>query len=102
MSASDDTDFDRDIAAASARREDERRGANREQAARTRHPRIGGFVWAVEDEPRHERAWARGAGEAERVARPLAKYLHAKVELVDRRVPRVLTNTGADPVSEST
>jgi len=104
MSASDDeTDFDQGIPGASARREGERRRANREKRTRERHPRIGGFLLAIQDEPRHERAWARGAGGEARVARSLAKYLRAGVELLnDRCIPQVLTKTGADAVSEST
>ena len=94
MSVSDDdTDFDHGIPGASARREGERRRANREKHTRERHPHIGGFLLAVQEQPRHEQAWARGAGGEERVARSLAKYLHAGVELLnDRRIPHSRAN----------
>jgi hypothetical protein len=48
-------------AGASARQEYERRVAKREQRIREAHPRIGGFLLAVTDEPQSTTAWQRGA-----------------------------------------
>jgi hypothetical protein len=73
---------------ASARREHQRRKTNREQQVRTAHPRIGGLLLALREEPQHERAWERGAGGEEHVAASLAKYLDPTVLVLhDRRIP---------------
>jgi hypothetical protein len=75
-------------AGGSARAEHARRRANRERRVREKHPRIGGVLLALQDEPGHEQVWARGAVGEEVVARALAKYCndHAVI-LHDRRVP---------------
>jgi hypothetical protein len=88
-SAGDPSDhLDLGTAGASARREHERRRANREKQVREKHPRIGGALLALSDDPTHETAWARGAGGEERVAKFLAKYLNdGVVVLHDRRIP---------------
>ena len=55
---------------------------------RAAHPRIGGLLLAVREEPQRERAWKRGAGGEERVAASLAKYLDPTVIMLhDRRIP---------------
>lgn len=78
---------------ASARREHERRRANREQRVRDKHPRVGGAVLALSGDPVHEQAWATGAGGEERVAEVLAKHLDGRaVVLHDRRLPRSRAN----------
>ncbi len=48
-------------AGASARREYERRSAKRETRIREAHPRLGGLILALSDEPQSTTAWARGA-----------------------------------------
>lgn len=86
-------DIDRGTAGASARREHERRKANREQRTRERHPRIGGLLLALREPPRHEQAWARGASGEEAVAGSLASRLGTDVVLLhDRRLPRSRAN----------
>ena len=55
-------------AGGSARREFERRRDARERRVRERHPRIGGFLLAVTEEPQSTRAWDTGA-EGEQVRR---------------------------------
>src|SRR3954454_8966285 len=81
------------MAGASARREHERRRANREQRVRQKHPRIGDVLGALAEEPNHEKVWARGAGGEERVAKALAKHLdRGGVLLHDRRIPRSQAN----------
>lgn len=73
---------------ASARREHERRKENRERRVRDRHPHIGGLLIALQEEPQHERAWARGADGEEAVAASLTRRCNAAVLLLhDRRMP---------------
>ncbi len=77
----------------SARREGARRKTNRERRIRARHPRIGGVLLALRDEPAHERVWERGAAGEEHVAKFLTKYLNdAVVVLHDRRIPQTRAN----------
>ncbi len=89
----DPPDFDAGTAGASARREHERRRANREKQVREKHPRVGGILLALGSEPTHETAWARGAGGEERIAEALAKHLNdGTILLHDRRIPRSRAN----------
>ena len=94
MSSLDDQpELDTGTAGASARREHERRKGNRAQSVRDKHPRIGGLVLALSDEPQHQRSWARGAGGEERVAQSLAKHLDPSVVVLhDRRIPPTRAN----------
>ena len=85
--------MDLGTAGASARREHERRRANRHQRVNDRHPRIGKVLLALADEPQQESAWARGASGEERVAEALAKHRgDAVVVLHDRRIPKSRAN----------
>ncbi|HEX4345131.1 MAG TPA: nuclease-related domain-containing protein [Solirubrobacteraceae bacterium] len=89
----DDEPLDRGVAGASARREHERRQANRERQTRERHPRIGNMLLAFRDPPSHEQAWATGATGEERVAAFLDKRLgDDAIVLHDRRIPRSRAN----------
>lgn len=89
MSASDETWLDTTgTAGASARREYERRRANRERRVRERNPRTASLRLALGDPPGHETAWARGAAGEERVAELLARHLDDEVVVLhDRRIP---------------
>ena len=80
---------ERSEAGASARREYERRRANREAKVRERLGPLGGVVLAVSGEPQHQRAWARGAEGEVKLASKLEKWTaeHGVVLLHDRRVP---------------
>jgi hypothetical protein len=49
------------IAGGSAQREYDKRGQRREAAIRSRHPRLGGLVLALTNEPASTRVWAQGA-----------------------------------------
>lgn len=81
-------DLDLGTAGASARREHERRRANRAKRVREKHPHIGRALLALSDDPSHEEVWARGAGGEEHVAKSLAKYLNRDVIVLhDRRIP---------------
>lgn len=86
--APDDTELDFGTAGASARREHQRRRTNREARTREKHPRIGGLLLAVQDDPRHELVWARGARGEEVIARELAKHCSSRVLILhDRCIP---------------
>ena len=62
---------DNGTAGTSARREHDRRKANREAATLERHARTGRLRLALQDAPPHDRRWAHGA------RRLLAKRLNA-------------------------
>jgi hypothetical protein len=75
------------VAGASARREFERRHANRQADVKNRlGVRLGGIVLALTDDPQSTRAWARGARGEEKLAAALAEVSGVRV-LHDRRVP---------------
>lgn len=76
------------VAGSSARREHERRVAARENRVRSRHPKLGGLILALTDDPQTTTAWATGARGEERLGRrldavagPLVRVLH------DRGIP---------------
>jgi hypothetical protein len=95
-------EFETGSAGASARREYDRRRANRERRVREKHPRIGGLMLALADDPSHETAWARGAGGEEHVAQLLAKHLNPGVFVLhDRRIPRSRANIDHIAVARS-
>lgn len=52
---------------ASARREFERRQARREERIRDAHPKLGGLLHALTDDPQSTRAWDTGALGEERI-----------------------------------
>ena len=80
-------------AGASAQVEYERRKARREQRVRAAHPRLGGFLLAVTNEPQSTRAWASGAAGERRVAERLAGLAGEDVLLLhDQRIPRSRAN----------
>jgi hypothetical protein len=81
------------VAGASARRIYEQRKAERERRIREAHPRIGGLILALSDDPQSTRAWNGGAlGEEklgallDKVGSPTIRVLH------DRRIPRSRAN----------
>jgi hypothetical protein len=82
--------LDRGQPGASAQREYWRRRRNREARIRSRHPRIGGLLLALEGSPRHESAFLRGADGEESVAKSLARRTAkgGAIILHDRRMPR--------------
>ncbi len=75
-------------AGGSARREHERRVAKREARIRAAHPRLGGLILAISDEPQSTTAWERGAVGEEKLARSLDGLVERGVRVLhDRRIP---------------
>lgn len=80
-------------AGASAVREFERRAAKREQRVRAAHPRLGGLILALSDDPQSTRAWSSGAVGERVVAKSLDAWANDRVRVLhDRRIPRTRAN----------
>jgi hypothetical protein len=78
---------------ASARREYERRKAKREARVRDKHPKLGGFILAVTDEPQSTTAWDTGAIGEERLGQKLNELASDTVRVLhDRRIPGTRAN----------
>lgn len=84
--AAEFTGADRGEAGASARREYERRRDNRERRIRTDHPKLGGLILALTDDPQSTKAWERGAIGEELLARRLGDLPDTFRTLHDRRI----------------
>lgn len=81
------------VAGSSARREFERRSAARETRIRDAHPRLGGLMLAVSEQPQSTTAWARGAKGEEQLGRGLDSLADKGVRMLhDRRIPRTRAN----------
>ena len=75
-------------AGASARREYERRAAKRAERVRSAHPKLGGLILALSEEPQSTRAWDRGARGEELLTKRLDALSDRGVLLPhDRRIP---------------
>ena len=81
--------FDRGTPGASLVREHERRKISRETRIRTRHPRIGGFLVALNGEPQHQRAFQQGHAGEQRIGAYLEKATAngPTILLHNRRMP---------------
>ena len=80
-------------AGASAQREHDRRAARREERVRAAHPRVGGLLLALTDDPQSTRAWSTGSEGERAVARSLEKWGNERVRVLhDRRIPRSTAN----------
>lgn len=80
-------------AGASARREFDRRKAAREERIRAKHPKLGGLILAVSDDPQSTTAWNTGALGEERLGGGLNRLASETVRLLhDRRRPRSKAN----------
>ena len=78
---------------ASARREFERRKARREQRIRDKHPRLGGLIHALSEEPQSTTAWDKGALGEERVGQRLNELASDRLRVLhDRRIPGTRAN----------
>ena len=84
---------DNGIAGASAQREYERRKARREERMRSKHPKLGGLILALSDEPQTTRSWASGAKGEVLVGARLDKLASESIAVLhDRRVPGTRAN----------
>lgn len=79
-------------AGASARREHERRRDARERSIRTAHPKLGGLILALTDDPQSTRAWQSGAIGEELLAARLVDLPDTFRILHDRRIPGTRAN----------
>lgn len=85
--------IDAGAAGRSARREFERRSNAREKRIREAHPRLGGLILALTDEPQSTTAWARGARGEELLGQRLDGLASSGVRVLhDRRIPRTRAN----------
>jgi hypothetical protein len=89
------------VAGASARREHERRQNAREQRLRTKHPKLGGLILGLTDDPQSTEAWQRGAIGEERLAEWLTELPDSLRVLHDRRIPGTRANIDHIVVSPS-
>jgi hypothetical protein len=92
---------DTGVAGASARREHERRKNAREQRIRTKHPKLGGLILALTDDPQSTEAWQRGAIGEELLAGWLTELPDNLRVLHDRRIRGTRTNIDHIVVSPS-
>jgi hypothetical protein len=81
------TPLDAGLAGGSAQAEFERRHARREERVREAHPRLGGLILALSDDPQSTRAWQSGATGERRLGEKLAGLGDTVTALHDRRVP---------------
>jgi len=89
-------------AGGSARREYERRAARREARIRRAHPRLGGLILALGEEPQSTTAWARGARGEELLGARLDRLTaHGVQVLHDRRIPGSRANIDHIAVSST-
>lgn len=81
------------VPGASAQREYERRKARHDEQIRTRHPKVGGLILALSDDPQSTKAWATGAkGEVTLGARLDEQASESIAVLHDRRIPGTKAN----------
>jgi hypothetical protein len=86
-------DLDPGQPGASARREHERRRANREAKIRAAHPHLGGIILALSSDPQSTTAWATGAVGEEELDTRLNGLASSTVRVLhDRRIPRTKSN----------
>jgi hypothetical protein len=78
---------------ASARREYERRQAKRETRIRDKHPKLGGLILAMSDDPQSTTAWNTGAIGEERLGQRLNELSSDTMRVLhDRRIPGTRAN----------
>jgi hypothetical protein len=81
------------VPGASARREFERRRTRREERARAKHPKLGGIILALGDEPQSTKAWDTGALGEERLGARLNEFASELLRVLhDRRIPGTTAN----------
>lgn len=78
---------DADVGGASAQREHDKRSGRREQQVRARHPKLGGLLLALSQEPASTRVWAQGAACERAVADALDELAGGALAVLhDRRM----------------
>jgi hypothetical protein len=78
---------------ASARREYERRRDKRQTRIREKHPKLGGLILALSDDPQSTTAWNSGALGEERLGQRLDELSSATLRVLhDRRIPGTKAN----------
>jgi nuclease-like protein len=83
-----DTSLDPGTPGKSARKEFERRKARRERRIRAEHPKLGGLIHALTDEPQSTSAWDTGALGEERLGKRLNELGSDRLRVLhDRRIP---------------
>ena len=84
---------DAGVAGASAQREFERRRDARQARVRAKHPKLGGVILALSDDPQSTKAWASGARGEQRLAAHLDSIAGPTVRVLhDRRIPGTRAN----------
>lgn len=95
-------DIDPGVPGASARREFERRKATREERVRSKHPRLGGLMLALTDDPQSTTAWDTGAIGEERLGQRLNELASDDLRVLhDRRIPKSRANVDHIAVGRS-
>ncbi|WP_257026987.1 nuclease-related domain-containing protein [Nocardioides aromaticivorans] len=85
---STDNAVDPGTAGASARRVHQRRRATRQERIRAKHPKLGGLILALSDDPQSTAAWDTGALGEERLGRRLNELASPTLRVLhDRRIP---------------
>lgn len=85
--------IDPGVPGASARREFERRHARREARIRAAHPKLGGLIHALSNDPQSTTAWDVGALGEERLGTRLNELSSERLRVLhDRRVPGTRAN----------
>jgi hypothetical protein len=85
--------IDPGVPGASARREFERRRARREERIRSAHPKLGGLIQALSEDPQSTRAWDTGAVGEERLGLRLNELSSERLRVLhDRRIPGTRAN----------
>lgn len=86
-------EVDSGIAGASARREYEKRKANKEARIHAKYPRMGKLIVALADEPQSTTAWKTGAIGEERLGLALDKRVSTRIKVLhDRGIPKSRAN----------
>lgn len=83
-----DIEVDAGIPGASARREYERRKANKDARIKAKYPRMGKLIVAIAEEPQSTKAWEKGAVGEERLGRALDERSSDRLRVLhDRGIP---------------
>ena len=88
-----DTTHTLGTAGGGARREHAKRRDRHQTWVRIQHPRLGGLILALNDDPSHVRAWQTGAVGEEEFGRALSSLARESIKVLhDRKIPRSAAN----------